>query len=492
VLLSFLAAHARLGLTFPVPWPDEASFLWQAIAVQRDTTLFAPQLRPDRHVLWMPPAYMWVAGLLFKITGFSLETARWLSAACVAAGAAALAGLFARLRHPLPALLLLAAFVHAPVTALVGNLARMEALLFALACAALLLVQRRAPFAALACAALLPLVHPIGAFFAAGTALAAGVALWRDPDLRRPRPLEWALLALAAAAWAAYAVYVARHWPTFRADMAFQLESKSQRSVGGPLRGRLLNPALVLPALLAAAAGAAALRARLESALLLAYAAPLAVLTFFVRGFPYDLYPALLLLLASVLVLDTTAPAVARRVAGPHLRAAVPWLLAAGLAVAAHAAFRFAPVYRFNVATASAAGARASGVAYAPPEDRAAVAGYLEDLAARTDRPLTAVFIPVGDSLLFEDLDRPGLRLIFPILRVEDADVLVVHESRHYPDWLTKEHRIWAALWQNVRLPLEEWPLLHERSTTERWRVYRRPAPPAARPAPPPARPTPP
>jgi hypothetical protein len=258
--------------------------------------------------------------------------------------------------------------------------------------------------------------------------------------------------------------------------MAYQLGAKSERSVGGSLRGRLVNPALVLPALLAACAGAAALRARLACSLLLAYAAPLAFVAFFVRGFPYDVYPALLLLLVAVLVLETGSPA-AERLAPRRLRAAAPWIAAAGLAVAVHAAYRVVPLYRSNVASAAAPGAPAGDVPYAPPDDRAAVASYLDGLAARSDRALTVVFIPVGDSLLFEPLDRPALRLVFPILRAEEADVLVVHESRHFPDRLTTEHRRWAALWQNVRVPLEHWRLLHERDGTERWRAYRRPAP---------------
>jgi hypothetical protein len=76
--------------------------------------------------------------------------------------------------------------------------------------------------------------------------------------------------------------------------------------------------------------------------------------------------------------------------------------------------------------------------------------------------------------MLFERLDRPELRLVFPILRPEHADVVVVHESRHLPPFLAQEMRMWAALWQGVRLPLEEWPLLHERAGSERWRGYRR------------------
>ena len=125
LLVSVLWLHARQGLSRPIPWPDEASLLWQAIAVQRETTLFAPQLRDYAHVLWMPPGYMWVTGLAFKLSGFSLEIARWLSALFVAGGGAALAAVFWRTRHPFAGLLLLAVFLWSPIAVLVGNVARM-------------------------------------------------------------------------------------------------------------------------------------------------------------------------------------------------------------------------------------------------------------------------------------------------------------------------------------------------------------------------------
>jgi hypothetical protein len=248
LVAAVLWVHARQGLSRPVPWPDEASFLWQAIAVQRGNTLFAPQLRDFAHVLWMPPGYMAVTGFAFKLVGFSLETARWLSALFVAAGGVALAAVFRRTRHPFASLLFLAVFLLSPIAVLVANVARMEGLLFALACAALLALQRGWLFAGLALAALLPLVHPIGAFFAGGAGAHVLLAARRDPERRRPRAVEWIALALACAAWAAYAGYVAQHFEQFRADMRFQFGQKTERA-GGPLLAlaRLANPAIAIP-----------------------------------------------------------------------------------------------------------------------------------------------------------------------------------------------------------------------------------------------------
>ena len=69
----YLWLHAGASLTFPIPWPDEASAMWPAIAIERTGSLFAPQLNPERDVLWMPPGYMVVSGLIFKVFGFSLS-----------------------------------------------------------------------------------------------------------------------------------------------------------------------------------------------------------------------------------------------------------------------------------------------------------------------------------------------------------------------------------------------------------------------------------
>ena len=77
-LAAYAIAHRSLGLSFPIPWPDEASFMWPAIAVAERSSLLAPELNPERPLCWMPPVYMLVQGAIFKLTGFTLTWARWL------------------------------------------------------------------------------------------------------------------------------------------------------------------------------------------------------------------------------------------------------------------------------------------------------------------------------------------------------------------------------------------------------------------------------
>jgi hypothetical protein len=476
LLAAVLWVHARQGLSRPVPWPDEASFLWQAIAVQRDNTLFAPQLRDAAHVLWMPPGYMWVAGLAFKLLGFSLETARWLSAVCVAAGGAALAAVFRRARHPFGALLLLAVLLLSPIAVLVGNVARMEALLFALASTALLLLQRGWVWGGLALAALLPLVHPIGAFFAVGAGALALLAAWREPARRRPRAVEWLALALACAAWAAYAVYVAQHLEQFRADMEFQFGQKADRT-GGPLPAlaRLANPALAIPCLgVGVAAVAAALGRRVPSTLLLAYATPLAVVALALRGWPYDFYPALLWLFAAILASELACDAIDRAPGLARIRRAAPLALALALAATGHLAYRRVSLFRFNVERAQVPASATAGVPFVTPEDRRVLAERVRELRGTAERPVRILFLPMAEALLFAELDGEGRRLVFPILRRELADVVIVHESRHFPFEMRQDLRLWTQAWQGITVPSERWPVVRERDGTERWRVYDR------------------
>jgi hypothetical protein len=484
LLASTLWLHARQGLARPIPWPDEASLLWQAIAVQRGTTLFAPQLRDYAHVLWMPPGYMWVTGLVFKVVGFSLETARWLSALFLAGGGAALAAVLWRSRHPFAGLLLLAVFLWSPVAVLVGNVARMEALVFALACSVLLLLQRGRLWGGLALAALVPLVHPVGLFVAAGAGAYVVARLWREPGLRRPRRGEALALALALAAWLAYAAYVAQHWAVFLGDMRLNVGYKAERAGGaGAVLRRLVNPALALPTLaLAAAALWSALGRRLASGLLLVLAAPLVAMSVLLHGWPYDFYPALLALLAGLLLVELTSELAQRAEVGARPRAALVLALALGLAAAGHQAFRRARLFQFSVEQGQVPRDSTAGVPFLTPEDRAVLAERLRQLSGPPERPVTILFIPMAEALLFAELDGDTRRLVFPLLRREPADVVILHESRHFPAVTRRNHELWAASWQAVPVPVERWPSVRERDGTERWRIFDRAPGPRARP----------
>jgi hypothetical protein len=360
----------------------------------------------------------------------------------------------------------------------------MEALVFALACAVLLLLQRGWLWGGLALAALVPLVHPVGLFFAAGAGAYVGARVWRDPGVRRPRRAEWLALAVALAAWLAYTAYVAEHWAVFLGDMRLNVGLKTERTGGaGAVLRRLLNPALALPTLAVAAAGLWSGRGRrLASGILLVLAAPLVAMSFLLHGWPYDFYPALLALLASLLLLELASEVAARTGVAARPRAALVLALGLGLAGLGHLAFRHARLFLFSIEQGQVAPHTTAGVPFLTPDDRRILADRLQRLRGTPDRPVTILFIPMAEALLFEELDDDTRRLVFPLLRREPADVVILHESRHFPAGTRRNHELWAASWQAVPVPVERWPLLRERDATERWRIFDRS--PQARPAP--------
>ena len=55
VFLAYLVRRALIDLRFPVPWPDEGSFLWQALAFRDHFALFAPEVNPEATRAGIPP-----------------------------------------------------------------------------------------------------------------------------------------------------------------------------------------------------------------------------------------------------------------------------------------------------------------------------------------------------------------------------------------------------------------------------------------------------
>lgn len=472
LMAAFFAVHARQGLERPVPWIDEGYLLWQAHAFHRDGSLVAPQLRREGPLLWMPPGYMIVAGLAFAVTGFSLEAARHLSAVFLAGAIAALAAALVRLRHPFAMLLLLAAFALSPIAQLVGNLGRMEALLLLVAALALLAFQRRALLGAVALGALGPLVHPMGALLELGLVAGAAVVAVREPRRRSARAWEMVLAGAALLAWAGYLGYVLRHLDAFRAEMALQFESKGRKAGAGleSLRRLTILPWVMLTG--SGAVAAAALRLRLPSAVLVVYALPLAAASVLLRGFPYDVYPALLALLVAVVTLEVGSVGWERLRGAPPRRASA-LALGAALAFVLTAGYRHAQMFLRDVGQSMVPRSSAPSAPYVEPEDWAAVAEALRAVARA--RPVTVAFYPEGDGLLFASLQDERLRIVQQTHRsLGPADVVVVHESGHLPRHLDSQARFMIFRLQGITSPLEAWPVVRERDGSERWRIFER------------------
>jgi hypothetical protein len=202
-----------------------------------------------------------------------------------------------------------------------------------------------------------------------------------------------------------------------------------------------------------------------------------------VRGWPYDFYPALLWLLAAILASELASDAIDRL---PRLgllrRAATPVVIALGLAALGHVAYRRVPLFLFSVEQSQVPSGAAAGAPFVTPEDRRVLAERLREIRGTRERPATVLFLPMAEALLFAELDGEERRLVFPILRQELADVVIVHDSRHFPWDLRKDLRELPQAWQRITLPTERWPLVRERDGTERWRVFDRSPPAQARP----------
>ena len=234
--LAQLAVHARAGFTFPPPWIDEAQFLWQAKAIADTGTLLAPQLHPERAILWMPPGWFVLTGAALRVLRLRLRArahalvrlpARGLRAARVVCCAACRTR---RARCCSRAGSSSAAASSRPETSRAWRRCCCSAC--SRACAA---AQRRC-WLGLALLAATPLVHPNGVWFCAGGAVWVGLERARGRACRARAARSRAGLAVAAA-WLAWAALAASDAAAFRHDLAYQLARKAaSRRARGPRR----------------------------------------------------------------------------------------------------------------------------------------------------------------------------------------------------------------------------------------------------------------
>jgi hypothetical protein len=473
LLLSYLVHLRILGLQYPVPWPDEGSFLWPAIAVQEGNTLFAPELNPDRPVMWMPPGYMVVQGLIFKTTGFSLEWARELSALYMCAAVAMLAAFLAESPARWLHLGLAAIFLHSPILLLAGNLARMEPLVLMVVTGSLLLIRHDYAWPGLALALLAPLIHPNGVYFALGAVAYFAIRIWRKPAAERH--WVWGLLWLSGAVllWMIYGTYVLQNWDTFVSDMTFQITWKRfMNAVTGGTWVRALRVENALPALLTALLVIHAAYRGSALTPLFAFVVPARVLALTALGWSYDVYTALEYFLICCLGVDAVWTNCSRL----RTRFVREWHVLAcaaafALAVLSHRLLTSDSPLTRSTDLAIANIDHRSAPAYFEPADAEAVRAYLGSLRNQ-GKEVIVQFTPLSDALLFWDLEGSGLRFSQPTFHTHPADVYVVHQSRH----LSPQHRkmIEDSFRALIPLPFDQWKVIRSRDETERWLAYQR------------------
>jgi hypothetical protein len=240
VMLVFISitvlVHLAAGFTFPVPWPDEAVFVQQAASFQQHNSLFSLNLSDSRHILWMPPGYMVVLGILFKVFGSSLFVARFFSLLLIIATFVLLVWLLRE--HPARFhFLFLTGFIYLNRFFIVtANIARMEPLLILGIIVAIVLFCNRRSVTALTVLLALPLVHPNGFYF-----LCAGIAFIVVQWFYLKEGITFSnrdkvVLGIVLVLIAGYLVYAAIHWSDFLRDMNFQLARKGKRNLAAPFR----------------------------------------------------------------------------------------------------------------------------------------------------------------------------------------------------------------------------------------------------------------
>src|SRR5579883_1183 len=432
---AYILRHISAGYVFPVPWPDEASFLWQAIGFQHTNTLFAPELNPVRDVFWMPPGYMLIIGALFKVFGFSLALARTVSLICMCAVFTLLAAVIKK--YPLPFIsifLLGAVFLTTPVIA-AGNVARMDPMLFVIVAGALLLFKSGRDYKAFALLAVSPLIHPNGIYFVGGALVYILLEKrWRNIS---PRGFDILLFAIVGALWVFYIAYISHHWGDFLSDMQYQFHRKSSNLYVFTLS----NAVFLVPFI---AIVVYAIRKRTLDILLTCfgfimwwvyttggemwyqcfYGVSFVILFCgFLPTFPAFLQQVMSSKRSSTLLI---------RYLTTKKRAVIfiLSLIAIGVSLGYYAMPFYGSPLKIWIGSWGGMSISRTDIPYMTDNDIAAVKKYLTGLQSSPD-PVYVRFFPEGDVLFFTDMEKGNLKFDDQVLTWIPASVLILHVSRH-------------------------------------------------------------
>ncbi len=460
------AVHARAGFTFPPPWIDEAQFLWQAKAFADSGTLHAPQLHPERAILWMPPGWFVLTGAALRVLGFDFALARTLSFVCLLAAFALLASLLRRLPHAAGALLLAGSFFLGRSFVATGNVARMEALLLLGVLAGFALLRSGRQWQGVALLAATPLVHPNGVWFCAGGAVWLGLRARSQPGLPRPNAADLAAGLAVVAAWLGWAALAAADPAAFRHDLAYQFGRKAAAGELGVFGdGRLF----ALAALLALAWR---LRREVPDAVLLACLAVPALATHTLgQEYWYEIFAELFYLLLSVLALEAALGWLASRRAGArHPRLAYAGVLGA-LLLGNGLAHRIPDPWGYPGNLVWHRMRFSDAEPYLSAVDRAFVRDFLVGLAPPGERPWVR-FQPAAEALFYADLDGTEIRICEPVFHEQEPDWYLLRTSRFGPG-----RKLERALFARAGVdPAGEAHRIRQRGASERWYAIRTPA----------------
>ena len=449
--------HVRAGLTLPIPWEDETSWLCPAIHFAQNGTLFAPELNPDRTLFWQPPGYFIGMALFVKIFGAGLGMARWVSWTFMASSLGLLALFFRRYPCGWMAVLFLSlCWLDSPLVC-IGNVARMEGPLLFLACAGYLLCAQNRWWKGLAVLALSGLVHFNGVYFFCGAALAW---LLQPSAWKRPAGSDFLFLAPVGILWLGYAVYAGCNWNWVAADMAEQFSRKTGR---GLLANALSWPGLGYEIMHLVAAGGAWAKPR-RWLLVVAFGA--ACLALYVVGQEMWYVPfqfvgivlALWLAVAGIHALLRSIRTLPRWIPGGFYLIALPALL---FHFYLHGIVEDPRGYPRDLAWGW--GMRATDAdEYCTEDDLANVVRALRQ-ALPGPAPVLLGFDPPGDQMLYTGKLAENIRPFFPVFTDKRPDFILVHRSKYVPDWVARH---------KDSIPADAEPL-YSRAGGEQWFLLR-------------------
>lgn len=462
-------AHIRAGFTLPNPWNDEAWFLWPAVSFMEHNTLHSAYLNPDRLMsLW--PVYQVPLGLLFKITGFSFELARWTSWFYLLLSYGGILALVRARPMPLLTSAITSLFFLGGSAVVAGNMGRPEAMVWALAVWSFVFLDRGHPWKALAFSFACAWAHQAGVFFCAGTWLCSLGMTFRSHLSWRLNPSDRILLGIAGAIGLAQGFFMLSNW----SDYWIVTRSIMNESMGKGVFTRLLcsNKTPIL-----AAHGTLLLVTAWRSPRLLppVVLGGVAFSIMLIRNqMWYEIYnhmSFLLLALSIGWLVHALVQQLASRLLprmGGGIRRILP-LAAMSLVLL--------PLLKFNYAHGFITGPRnypdklgwgwGMQVAKHPYMTEADITAVVRKIERHTaiGRPCRVFFMPEGDGLFYHGRLPANTQPYYGLAAQDKGDMAIVHVSRHQPEWWRKARVLQYIEQQEATSQ----PPFHVRENTEQW-----------------------
>lgn len=459
----YVVVNLAMGTAFPTPWPDEAHFLWQAHAFAEESTLFAEELNTERIIMWMPPGYMVITGLLFKLTGTSLQAARLFSLAAMLLAFFLLVRYLSVHGHRWIALVLTGLFFLNSRFLACGNIARMEALLLAVVLGGFLLIQRRHHMLGVALLAVAPLIHFNGGYF-----LLFGVLYVVIRCPRRDLKLQWnrwtiAALTAVAMAWAGYVLLAVFNWESFIQDMGFQFTRKGTVDFWSEITS--LHYVIEVAVMLSC--WAYAYWHRLKVVELLFLIIPAWLIWPIGHELWYQVIQHLGYLGISILTMHVVMHFALNvtRANGSWWRSTVMVVFLVVVIGWNYRYERIEAMWQYPQSADLVTMDACAEIPYFTPRDRATIADFVMQLS-RECGGLEVEFQPNADEFLILDLEHHGVRFVCPLFERRWPDLVVVHDSRHLPDWW----KFGKGQLARGGLTLDSLDhVWHSRDSTERW-----------------------